>query len=131
MKTILVLEDDASNMRAFRTTLSSEGYCVLEATTGNEAIEVGDSHAAIDLLVSDVRVPEPSGPAVALRLTNSHPSLGVLFVSGTPMDYWSKDDLDNFKQLPSDLVDFMEKPFRLSAFLNRVDELIKRHDSNE
>src|SRR5690349_13725809 len=107
MKTILVLEDDPSNMQAFCALLWSAGYNVLEATTGREAIEAKNAHEdAVDLLVADVNVPEPSGTAVALQLIGSHSAVSVLFVSGTPMDLWSRTDLENFRQLPNDRVDF-------------------------
>ena len=126
MKTVLVLEDDPSNMRGFSALLSSIGYSVLEATTGKEAIEAGNCQGSIDLFLSDVDVPGPSGTEVALELIKSHPTVPVLFVSGTPMYSWRRNDLDNFRQLPSELVDFIEKPCRLSAFLDKVGELIKK-----
>jgi len=127
MKTILVLEDDPNNMQAFCALLWSAGYNVLEATTGKEAIEVGNAHeGAVDLLVADVNVPEPSGTAVALRLGSSHRIMNVLFVSGLSMDAWSSNDLDNFGQLPRDRVDFIEKPFSPITFLDKIGELIKR-----
>jgi len=52
MKTVLVLEDDPSNMRGFSALLSSIGYSVLEATTGKEGIEAGNRHGSIDLFLS-------------------------------------------------------------------------------
>jgi response regulator RpfG family c-di-GMP phosphodiesterase len=127
MKTILVLEDDPSNMRAFTTLLWSSGYRVLQAETGKEAIKVGKCHhGPIDLFLSDVDVPELSGTAVALELIKAYPAMRFLFVSGTPMDIWGRNDLENFGELPSHLVDFLEKPFRLSTFLDKIDELIER-----
>ena len=64
--------------------LWSAGYNVLEATTGTEAIQVGArNEKGVDLLLSDVAVPERSGTEVALELSASHPSMVVLFVSGT------------------------------------------------
>ena len=63
---------------------------------------------------------------MALELIKSHPTFPVLFVSGTPMYLWRGTDLDNFRQLPPDLVDFIEKPCRLSAFLDKIDELIEK-----
>jgi hypothetical protein len=51
--------------------------------------------------------------------------MSVLFVSGAPMDTWSSTDLDNFRQLPRDRVDFMEKPFWPMAFLGKIGELIR------
>ena len=126
MKTVLVLEDDPSNMWGFSALLSSIGYSVLEATTGREAIEAGNRHGSIDLFLSDVDVPGPSGTEVALEIIRSHPTVPVLFVSGTPMYSWRRNDLDNFGQLPPELVDFIEKPCRLSAFLDKVGELIEK-----
>ena len=127
MKTVLVLEDDPGNMQAFSALLCAMGYRVLEATTGKEAIEAGTrQYEPIDLFLSDVDVPEPSGTEVALELINLHPAIPVLFVSGTPMYAWDRNDVDNFRQLQSHLVDFMEKPFALSAFVDKIVELIER-----
>jgi CheY-like chemotaxis protein len=61
------------------------GYGVLEATTGKEGIDAANCHRSIDLFLSDVDVPGPSGTEVALELIKSHPTMPVLFVSGTPM----------------------------------------------
>ena len=65
MKTVLVLEDDPSNMQAFSAVLGLFGYSVLEPTTGKEAIEAGNCHGSIDLFLSDVDVPGPSGTEAA------------------------------------------------------------------
>src|SRR4030095_15963015 len=73
MKTVLVLEDDPSNMRGFSALLSLIGYSVLEATTGKEGIETGNRERSIDLFLSDVDVPGPSGTEVALELIKAHP----------------------------------------------------------
>jgi two-component system, cell cycle sensor histidine kinase and response regulator CckA len=127
MKTVLVLEDDPSNMQAFSAILWSMGYRVLEATTGKEAIETGRPHyGPIDLLLSDVDVPELSGTEVALELIKSHPTLSVLFVSGTPMYAWSRTDLANFRNLASDMVDFIEKPIPVFVLLERINDLIEK-----
>jgi two-component system, cell cycle sensor histidine kinase and response regulator CckA len=127
MKTVLVLEDDPSNMQAFSALLWSLGYRVLEATTGKEAIEAGSPHfGPIDLFLSDVDVPEPSGTKVALELVKSHPAISVLFVSGTPMYGWSRTDLDNFRRLPSDRVDFIEKPIPVFVLLEKINDLIEK-----
>jgi CheY-like chemotaxis protein len=112
MKTILVLEDDPSNMRVFCGLLSSIGYNVMEATAGEEAIEFGNHHSdLIDLFISDVAVPKPSGTAVALELLKSHPAMPILFVSGTPMNAWDESDLRNFQKLPPDIPTFSRSHF--------------------
>src|SRR5260370_28848686 len=106
MKTVLVLEDDPSNMQAFSVVLGLFGYSVLEATTGQEAIEAGHCHGSIDLFLSDIDVPGPSGTEVALELIKTHPTMPVFFVSRTPMYSWPPNDLHNFRQLPPYLVEF-------------------------
>jgi two-component system cell cycle sensor histidine kinase/response regulator CckA len=127
MKTVLVLEDDPSNMQVFSAFLWSVGYKVLEATTGEEAIAAGNSRVdSIDLLISDVAVPKPSGPEVAVELVKLYPSMPILFVSGTPMYAWDWEDLYNFKKLPIERVDFLEKPFRASMLLDKVTELFAK-----
>jgi two-component system cell cycle sensor histidine kinase/response regulator CckA len=127
MKTVLVLEDDPANRQVFSALLWSRGYRVLEATNGKEAIETCNSQCEpIDLLVSDVVVPELSGSEVALELIKSHPAMRILFVSGTPKYAWDRSDLQNLGQLPPDRVDFLEKPFRPKALLDKVGELVER-----
>jgi CheY-like chemotaxis protein len=126
MKTVLILEDDPSNMQIFCALLWSAGYRVLEATTGEQALEIANHpNGAIDLFISDVAVPVLSGTEVALKLNESHPATPILFVSGTPMYAWERSDLHNFRQLPPDRVDFFEKPFGLSAFLDKVAEFFE------
>jgi len=125
MKTILVLEDDPSNLQVFCALLGSVGYNVLEATTGEEAIELGKRHSgSIDLFISDVAVPKPSGTEVAVELLKSHPSMPILFVSGAPMYAWDGSDLRNVQQLPPDRTEFLEKPFRASVLLGKVRGLL-------
>ena len=125
MKTILVLDDDPSNLQVFCTLLWSIGYNVLEATTGEEAIEFGKRHSgSVDLFISDVGVPKPSGTEVAVELLKSHPAMPILFVSGAPMYAWDGRDLRNVQQLPPDRTEFLEKPFRASTLLDKVSGLL-------
>jgi two-component system, cell cycle sensor histidine kinase and response regulator CckA len=128
MRTVLVLEDDPSTMQVFSALLWSSGYKVLEATTGEEAVATGNYHSDnIELLISDLAVPKLSGTEVALELVKRHPCISILFISGTPMDAWGESDLRNFKQLPTGRVDFLEKPFRASMLLDKVNKLKNKH----
>src|SRR5215831_1263287 len=129
MRTVLILEDDPSNLQIFSTLLSSAGYRVLEATSGNGAIEIAENNRNIDLLLSDVVVPERSGTEVALELTKSRPALTSLFISGTPMRGWDIHDLANLRRLPRDRVDFLEKPFRPRALLEKIGKLLSVTDA--
>ena len=84
-------EDDSRFWKTIQATcrrsaqmLWSNGYCVLEATTGREALVAGNHYdGPIDLLLSDVAVPEPSGTVGADQ--SRIPAMGILFVSGTPI----------------------------------------------
>ena len=129
MKTILVLEDDPSNMQLFCALLWSKGFQVLEATTGHEAIQISNNEiGSIDLLVSDLQLPDLSGTKVALQLIKSRPDLLILFVSGTPMFDWTASDLRNFRQLPARAVEFLEKPFHASTLETKIKDLLHNHD---
>jgi CheY-like chemotaxis protein len=132
MKTVLVLEDDPCNLQVLCALLWSSGCRVLEATTGKEALETANhQNGPIDLFIFDVNVPVLSGTEVALELNQSHPATPILFVSGTPMYAWNRSDLHNFRQLPPDRLDFLEKPFGASALLDKVGELFEGRAHHE
>jgi two-component system, cell cycle sensor histidine kinase and response regulator CckA len=125
MGTVLVLEDDPSNMQIFSALLRSVGYRVLEATSGSEAVRFGrDSSERIDLLLSDILLPDCSGTQVALELMPSNRDMAILFISGTPISGWNAQDLNNLRRLPPERVDFLEKPFRPAALLDSISRLL-------
>jgi DNA-binding NtrC family response regulator len=126
MKTLLVLEDDQSNMQVICAILWSEGYRVLEAVNGEEAIAAGNSPGSLDLLVADVNLPQGSGTDIALELMKVHPAMLVLFIPGRPKYAWDWHDLQNVEQLPPDHVEFLEKPFGITALLEKVTSLLHR-----
>ena len=126
MESILILDDDAANLQGIADVLRSEHYSVIEASTGSQAIENGKSCGPISLFVTDMDLPRSSGTDIALKLVASNPNLPVLFISGTPMAWWTNRDLSNFKRFPANRVDFIEKPFSLTQLLVRVRNLIQR-----
>jgi CheY-like chemotaxis protein len=84
-KTILVVEDDLISRLALEDLLKSEGYEVLVAGKPSEAIRfAAERDGAIDLLLSDVRLPEMNGAALADRLRAGRPDLRIVFMSGLP-----------------------------------------------
>ena len=126
MDTILLLEDDAANLQGIAEVLRSEQYSVLEASTGLQAFETGKDCGPISIFVTDMDLPHSSGTDIALKLVALYPSLPVLFISGTPMVWWTSHDVSNFKQFAPNRVDFIEKPFSVSLLLMRVRNLIGR-----
>ena len=81
--TILLVEDE-DGLRALNARgLASRGYTVLEAGNGVDAIDVLEkADGQVDLVVSDVVMPEIDGPTLLRELRNRNPSLKIIFVSG-------------------------------------------------
>jgi CheY-like chemotaxis protein len=80
---VLLAEDEDAVRALISTVLTERGYTVLEARDGLEALEIaGRFGASLDILLTDVVMPQMTGVELALRLRESDPSLPVLFVSG-------------------------------------------------
>ncbi len=118
--TILVAEDDDAQRQLVVQVLTRRGYEVLVADSGEDALAVAQEFdGRIDLLVSDVVMGTLSGPDVAVALQRRNPSLGVLLTSGT-----ARADVLNV--LAAGTGAFLRKPFRPSALLAQVDDLLTR-----
>jgi PAS domain S-box-containing protein len=82
-ETVLVVEDDPQLLRLLRTRLADEGFTVLAAGDGEEALEVAGRHEGrIDLLLTDVVMPRLGGPDLAERFLAARPDALVVFMSG-------------------------------------------------
>ena len=115
--TILLVEDE-DGLRALNARgLSSRGYTVLQAGNGVEAIDVLEkAEGKIDLVVSDVVMPEMDGPTLLRELRTRKPELKIIFVSGYAEDAFQK-------HLPADgQFDFLAKPFTLKQLVAKVKE---------
>ena len=113
--TILIVEDEEA-VRAFGArALSSRGYTVLEAGTGAEALEVVEAqNGKIDLIVSDVVMPEMDGPTMFGELRKRGIKCKVIFVSGYAEDAFAKN-------LPAgEDFGFLPKPFTLKQLVEAV-----------
>ena len=118
--TILVAEDDAGLRQLMTRVLSRNGYHVLVATNGEEAVELAETAgASLDLLVSDVVMSELSGPDLAKQLQGRHSSLRILLTSGTA-------DASVLEGLLPGTSAFLAKPFRPSALIDQVYDLLSR-----
>ncbi len=118
--TILLVEDEDSVRAIIGAALRRQGYEVLEASTPRTACAIFDERPdRIDLLLSDIVMPEMSGPALAQRLVSARRALRVLFISGYA-DLGSPLDAGN----PN--VSFLSKPFRASDLAARVKEILDR-----
>jgi two-component system cell cycle sensor histidine kinase/response regulator CckA len=117
--TILLVEDEEGLRQLNARGLTSRGYTVLEAGNGVEAIEVLEKyHGKVDLVVSDVVMPEMDGPTLLRELRSRDPSLKIIFVSGYAEDAFQK-------HLPADgQFAFLAKPFTLKQLVNEVKETL-------
>jgi hypothetical protein len=81
-KTILVVEDNASLLDLVQSILKEAGFTVLTAATAGDAIGCAGHAKTVDLLLSDVMMPDVSGPDLALKLKESWPEMRVILMSG-------------------------------------------------
>ena len=116
-QTVLVVDDDAM-VRSFEAELlSSQGYKVLQAESGMEALRLADT-ATIHLLLTDFLMPDVDGLELTRRFRSVHPETPVLMVSGSlPSTDNRIENLARFGFLP--------KPFALAELLQKVRTLIQ------
>jgi two-component system cell cycle sensor histidine kinase/response regulator CckA len=112
---VVLLVEDEDNVRSFGArALTSRGYTVLEAATGLEALEVVErEQGKIDLIVSDVVMPEMDGPAMFAELRKRGVKAKVIFVSGYAEEAFAKN-------LPEGDFGFLPKPFTLKQLIETV-----------
>ena len=115
--TILLVEDEDGLRSLNARGLRSRGYSVIEASNGIEAMEaLEEKDGAVDLVVSDVVMPEMDGPTLLREMRKRNPNLKIIFVSG-----YAEEAFD--KSLPeNEQFAFLPKPFALSALVEKVKE---------
>jgi signal transduction histidine kinase/ActR/RegA family two-component response regulator len=113
-ETILLVEDEPSILRMTRMMLERKGYTVLPAATPTEAVEKAKNHSGpIDMLMTDVIMPEMNGRDLAGQITDLYPDIRLLFMSGYTANVIAHhgvlDDGVAFIQKPFSMVDMTEK----------------------
>jgi PAS domain S-box-containing protein len=119
LETILVVEDEAGIRALVRKILKRQGYNVLEAAGGEEALALCAQHrGGIDLLITDVMMPQMTGRELADRLRALRSELRVLYVSG-----YTDDAMIQSGSFPAG-TGFLQKPFTLGSLLGKVREVL-------
>jgi len=117
--TVLVVEDEERVRVVVCTILRKCGYVVLEAPSGDDALRVCDRHQeSIDLLLTDVVMPQMSGPQLAERLVATRPKMKVLYMSG----YIGGASNQNGAHIAG--AEFLQKPITPETLSSRVREVL-------
>jgi CheY-like chemotaxis protein len=118
-ETILVVEDDQSVRRYVVAILQKHGYSVIEASSAKEAIPIGEHYEGrINLLLTDVVMPDINGPDLAVRLRASRPDMSIIYMSGYP------DNMIDPREMLRDGFLFLKKPLRSEDILSSVREIL-------
>ncbi len=124
-ETVLLCEDDRSVRELTAESLRTAGYTVITAGSGKEGIEAAQEHAdPIDLLVTDVIMPDMNGRALSERLRTTLPALQTLFISG-----YTANVIAHHGVLDEG-VEFLEKPFTRQRLLEKVHALLSKKRSS-
>ena len=117
----ILLVDDEESVRAFSAqALRATGYEVFEADGGEEALEIlEDEDFKIDLMISDVAMPEMDGPTLLKHVRETMPNLKVIFVSGYAEESVRRDIEDDQS------VEFLPKPYSLDQINSKVKEVLQ------
>jgi two-component system cell cycle sensor histidine kinase/response regulator CckA len=119
-ETVLLVEDEPTVQALAARILREQGYRVLEASNGEEALRVAEEHGAeeIHLMLTDVVMPQMSGKEASILFKATRPNSKVLFVSG-----YTNDAIIHHGVLDAGIA-FLQKPFTPDGLLNKVREVL-------
>jgi CheY-like chemotaxis protein len=119
-ETILAVEDEIEVRKLVAEILKGQGYTVIEASNGQEAVKVSRENAGkkIHLLLTDVVMPGMSGRELAVTLGLQHPKMKVLYMSGYT------DNAIVHHGVLEEGVNYIQKPFTLDALARKVREVL-------
>jgi CheY-like chemotaxis protein len=116
---ILVVEDDPITLNAIQDLLEAQEYQVLAANNGNEALQILEHESGtVDLMVSDMVMPEMGGLALYNHVQHRWPKIRTLFVTGHPMG------VDRQSLLEEKQITWLQKPFSVPEFFFKVEEIL-------
>ena len=125
MRKVLVLEDE-DNIRSFVVlTLNRAGYDTLEATTGEEALEILREHPETRIALLDVNLPGIDGFEVCRRIRATNSKMGIIMLTARTLE------MDKVTGLMTGADDYVTKPFSPAELTARVDALYRRSGGEE
>ena len=118
--TILLVEDEAAVRMFAARALFNKGYTVLEAESGEAALEVMRAHdGRIELMISDVVMPNMDGPTLVQHARVERPDMKIIFISGYAEDAFRRNMDREAKE-----IDFLPKPFSLKQLAGKVKDVL-------
>ena len=125
MPTILVVDDEPMALKLVQTILEKRGFEILASTSPRQAVKVFEEHAQrIELLISDVVMPEMDGTKLASLLVALNPDLPVLFMSG----FLTESEIADASAIAQ--YAFIRKPFRPSTLVQAVRKMLTGEDES-
>jgi signal transduction histidine kinase/CheY-like chemotaxis protein len=116
--TILVVEDDPRVSRSTVGSLDELGYHPIPCASGREALNILEAMPEIELVITDVMMPEMTGPELVRIVADRYPDLPVLFVTGFVGEAGEAEELTGY--------DLLRKPFTVSALADAVEKVLSR-----
>ena len=114
MRTVLIVDDDPQILRLVRAMLGPQGVKVLLAPLPSDALRICGEEA-VDVLISDVTMPEMDGNKLADRVLKLHPRVRVLLISGT---------VSEAPRVRAKQVQFLKKPFFPAELIKLLREML-------
>lgn len=114
---ILLVEDEDMVRAVAERALSRQGYTIITAREGEEGLEKFKEHNQIDLVITDVVMPNMDGPAMATKIRDIAPQIPILFMSG-----YAEEQLR--KTITLDQVNFLPKPFSVQQITDKVRDIL-------
>jgi len=119
-QTVLVVDDEEGLRELAKRLLQRQGYTVLTAANADEALQLFERNASIDVLLTDVVMPGASGPELTRRLVERRPALKVIYMSGYTEDAIAQHGVLN----PG--IAFLHKPFTSVTLGRKIREVLDR-----
>ena len=120
-ETVLIVEDNAQVRDLGQTILKRQGYTVLSAENGDQALAIlNATDNPVDLLLTDVVMPGMNGKELFTRVSEKHPGLKVLFMSGYT------DDIIAHRGVLEKGINFIKKPFSIQTLAAKVRDVLKK-----
>ncbi len=119
-ETILVVEDEDAVRRLVRAALERPGYRVLVAASGADALRIAREMPHIDVLITDLVMPEMSGVQVAERIREIFPKIHLLYMSG-----YTDRSIQRTDMLTQD-TEFLQKPFTPAVLVSKIRQILAR-----